>query len=128
MSGQTSIIQVYVDAERFVISLLLSCRLSLIQGPYSGEGCLPSVQNLKVVGSREPREQAILGEEAPARPHGLAYRLQHLIRLGPGGARSSSPCEGRRGPWVRRRGWGSITAPSQAQEQRRKINSNLRST
>jgi hypothetical protein len=36
------------------VSPLLSCRLSLIQGPYSGESCLSLVQRLKVVGFREP--------------------------------------------------------------------------
>src|SRR5215207_3790097 len=63
------------------ISLLLCCRLSLIQGPYSGEGCLPSVRRLKDVGSREPREQAILGEEALQDLTDIAYRLQHLIPI-----------------------------------------------
>jgi hypothetical protein len=36
------------------ISLLLSCRLPLIQGPYSGESSLSSVRRLNVIGFREP--------------------------------------------------------------------------
>jgi hypothetical protein len=58
----------------------------------------------------------------------IAYRFQHLIRLGTWRCAFLIAMWGRRGLWVRRRGWGSITAPSEAQEQRRKINSKLQST
>jgi hypothetical protein len=52
----------------------------------------------------------------------IAYRLQHLMRLG------TWRCAFIVAMWVRRRGWGSISAPSEAQEQRLMISSKLRST
>src|SRR5215218_9968853 len=110
------------------VSFLLSCRLSLTQGPYSGKGCLSLVRRLKLLGL-ENHESKRFSEKKPLQDlTDIAYRLQHLKRLGTWRCVFLVTMWGRRGLWVRRRGWGSITATSEAQEQRRKINSKLRFT
>jgi hypothetical protein len=64
------------------VSLLLSCRLSLTQGPYSGKGCLSLVRRLKLLGL-ENHESKRLWEKKPLRDlTDITYRRQQPTRLG----------------------------------------------
>jgi hypothetical protein len=76
------------------VSLLLSCRLSLTQGPYSGKGCLSLVRRLKLLGL-ENHESKRFSEKKPLQDlTDLPTAFSTLKGLGPEGARSSSPCGG----------------------------------